>query len=410
MHLIPDQRTPEMHSILVGDPLLHIPLSFDGGTMSGFTSCIPTEEELQDCDQNFTTHIVMTSPIEWRLWSKDWQRIEAALKAQLTSDFDLRHAKHMESREISPVQLRGQDTTTPSEDEGKEFKSLLHWETFAAAQRRQISAIHVEELAELSRPLFGGEFGNVSALDFDLEQPHFKQENRVMQPRSVSSSLKDLEEQLANRVVGAIEVDSFAEAWLDELGVSGDFSGAILGDKLEEFGRQLASARVIKRKGFVNAEKLAINRKIGLDVAKKTIDATTQLAVRDFTESEGGKRIRPSAWVLNFRRLDCDVYCDTVYGDCRSLRGNKYCHIFATPFHFVRAFSMKSRNECHHALDQWLQQIGVPRVIIPDGAGEFTGPESLFVKKSRKVQCPIHPIEAYSPNQSIAEDVIQELK
>ena len=71
---------------------------------------------------------------------------------------------------------------------------------------------------------------------------------------------------------------------------------------------------------------------------------------------------------------------------------------------------MKSRNECHHALDKWLQQIGVPRVLIPDGAMEFTGPESQFVKKSRKVQCPIHPIEAYSPNQSIAEDVIRELK
>jgi hypothetical protein len=72
--------------------------------------------------------------------------------------------------------------------------------------------------------------------------------------------------------------------------------------------------------------------------------------------------------------------------------------------------SMKARSECHHALDQWLQQIGVPRVIIPDGAGEFTGPESQFVKKSRKVQCLIHPIEAYSPNQSIAGDVIRELK
>jgi hypothetical protein len=54
MHLTPDQRTPEMHSILEDDPLLHIPLSFDGGTMSGFTSCIPTDEEIQDYDQNFT--------------------------------------------------------------------------------------------------------------------------------------------------------------------------------------------------------------------------------------------------------------------------------------------------------------------------------------------------------------------
>jgi hypothetical protein len=92
------------------------------------------------------------------------------------------------------------------------------------------------------------------------------------------------------------------------------------------------------------------------------------------------------------------------------LIGNKFCHIFATPFHFVQAFSMKSRKDCHHALDEWLQEIGVPRVIIPENASEFTGPDTLFVKKSWKVQCPIHPIEAYSLNQSIAEDVIRELK
>jgi hypothetical protein len=79
--------------------------------------------------------------------------------------------------------------------------------------------------------------------------------------------------------VGAIEVDRFAEAWLDELGVSGDFGGAVSSAKLEQLGRQLASARVVKRKGFVNAEKLAKSWKIGLEVAKKTIDATTQLAV-----------------------------------------------------------------------------------------------------------------------------------
>ena len=163
-----------------------------------------------------------------------------------------------------------------------------------------------------------------------LDQSHFKQENRALQPRSVSSSSQSLDELLSHRVVGAIEVDRFAEAWLDELGVSGD-SGS---EKLEEIGRQLASVRVVKRKGFVDAEKLAKNWKIGHEVAKKTIDATTQLAVRDFTDSEGGKRIRQSAWVLNFRRINCDVYCDTYYVPCKSLRGNKLCQIFATPFHF----------------------------------------------------------------------------
>ena len=102
MHLNTDQRTPEMHSILVDDPLLHIPLTFEGSMMSGFTTRMPTDEEIQDYDQNFTTHIVMTSPSEWKPHSEEWARIESSLRAQLTSDYDLRHAKQQMNQGNSP--------------------------------------------------------------------------------------------------------------------------------------------------------------------------------------------------------------------------------------------------------------------------------------------------------------------
>jgi hypothetical protein len=198
----------------------------------------------------------------------------------------------------------------------------------------------------------------------------------------------DLDTQLATRVIGAIEVDRFAQAWLEDLGISGDNNSNAIDDEIKQLGRQLASATTVKKKGFVKVKQLAKNWKIGLEVAKKTIDATTQLVVQNFADSGGGKRIRPSAWVLNFGRLNCDVYCDTLDGEGKSLRGNKYCQIFATPFHFVRAFLMKTESDCHHALDEWLQQIGVPRVLILDNAAELTG--GLFEKKAKKrfsVQC-----------------------
>ena len=70
----------------------------------------------------------------------------------------------------------------------------------------------LKRLLSLQHLCSGGEFGDVSALDFDLDQPHFKQENRAMQPWSVSSSSQSLDELLSHRVVGAIEVDRFAEA------------------------------------------------------------------------------------------------------------------------------------------------------------------------------------------------------
>jgi hypothetical protein len=72
-------------------------------------------------------------------------RIEAALRVSLTSDYDLRHAKFRELREVFPLQLRGQDTTTPLEEDREEFASLLWMEAFAVKQRREVSAIHVQE-------------------------------------------------------------------------------------------------------------------------------------------------------------------------------------------------------------------------------------------------------------------------
>jgi hypothetical protein len=76
IHLPESQQPPEANSILVDDPLLHIPLSFDGGAMSGFMVRIPTNEELQDYDQNFTVHVTMTSPDHWEPWSKKYGEID----------------------------------------------------------------------------------------------------------------------------------------------------------------------------------------------------------------------------------------------------------------------------------------------------------------------------------------------
>jgi hypothetical protein len=107
MHLTPEEWTPKMHSILVDDPPLHIPLRFDGGTMSGFTSRMPMDEELQDYDQTFTTQVVMTTPSEWKPWSKEFKRIEAALCTSLTSGFETCQVQGIKGSHSSPIEGTG---------------------------------------------------------------------------------------------------------------------------------------------------------------------------------------------------------------------------------------------------------------------------------------------------------------
>jgi hypothetical protein len=54
---------------------------------------------------------------------------------------------------------------------------------------------------------------------------------------------------------------------------------------------------------------------IGLDTAKKTLDATTQLAIRDFSTTTGGRRLKPSyTYQLKYPRLNVEMYMDTLIG------------------------------------------------------------------------------------------------
>jgi len=59
-----------------------------------------------------------------------------------------------------------------------------------------------------------------------------------------------------------------------------------------------------------------------LETARKTVDKTTQLAVRNFTECVGGRRLKPIHYQLKHRRLRCEMHVDVYKAKCKSLRGN----------------------------------------------------------------------------------------
>jgi hypothetical protein len=86
------------------------------------------------------------------------------------------------------------------------------------------------------------------------------------------------------------------------------------------------------RKGRIGAKQLAEAWGISLDMAEKTVDATTQRGVRDFTNVTGTKRLRSMDKQFRYRQLDCTMYADTVEGPCQSLNGNKHATVFTTEF------------------------------------------------------------------------------
>ena len=199
----------------------------------------------------------------------------------------------------------------------------------------------------------------------------------------------------------ALDVGKFSKTLMadleieDEEPVSGDFEPP--GDEEIEVERMLGSlathlssmSTFKKRKGHVDAQTLASKWKIGIETAKRTVEATTQMAVRDFTDSMGTRRLKPRHWVLDQKRLNTEAYTDTLMGRCKSLRGNTCAQIWATPFHFVFAVGMESKADAHYTLDDLFAKYGIPKFIVSDNAKELT--MGMFKKKCRRAQCPMHP-------------------
>ena len=369
-HMDPASRNTHCHSILCKDPALHIPLSLRG-TMSGFQTRVPTQAELADVEQKDVTFVTMTSSEPWEPTQTTHSSIEDSLREELLRGTTL---VHQEPRELDSLQVRGLE-------DGAQAEGTL-------------------EFKPRESKLAG------YALDFDDDWTQGTAMSTDVESLSDPNTSIGFEDSFEPQHPEALDVDRHAGSLMRELGVPDD-EDSVQG--IEAVARHVAMATTTKeRAGFVDAQKLAKNWKIGFELAKKTLDATTQLAVRDFTHTSGGRRLKPLHWVLKQPRLSCEVYTDTLFGKCRSLRGNKCAQIFATPFHYVRAFPMKKEKEAHEALDMFFHQVGVPHVMVSDGAKAEK--EGEFLKKCRKAQCPVHPTEPYTPNANLAEGVIREIK
>lgn len=83
--------------------------------------------------------------------------------------------------------------------------------------------------------------------------------------------------------IDPLDLDSFAEALLEEKGFDD-----------VKMRRLKGLTTTKKRKGFVTAEKLSENWSISIETARRTVEATTQMAVRDFTDTSGGRRLKPT--------------------------------------------------------------------------------------------------------------------
>lgn len=187
--------------------------------------------------------------------------------------------------------------------------------------------------------------------------------------------------------------------------IAGDLPISVaLGDRSRY---NIGSMKTAQRKGTVSADELSRRWRCGLETAQRTLERTTQRAVRDFSDSRGMRRLKPTAYQLKYPRLRTELYTDIYYGPCVSLEGNKFCQIYASKFQWCRAFPIKDRRDAHLTQDKLFRTVGLPTAIIPDYALELT--QGKFLRNAQRAQVHIHPVEPYMHNLNFAETCIREV-
>jgi hypothetical protein len=190
------------------------------------------------------------------------------------------------------------------------------------------------------------------------------------------------ERTFCNRLIGAVKVATTYRQDVD--------------DAIEK--RKASSVITTDRHSKVGPEELASKWNIGLQTAKETLEVTTQHGVRTAVHPMT-RRVRVDHLHLHRPLLRGTWYTDTLLAKVKSRVGNKCANVF-TQGKFVKVVPMTSRADAGKSLVDFSDDVGIPEALVTDGASEFTGKNTEFVKEARRMRIKMHTTEQGRKNQN----------
>ena len=171
---------------------------------------------------------------------------------------------------------------------------------------------------------------------------------------------------------------------------SGEFVTHLKGEPFK-----ICSLRSGKRNGKTAME-LAKIWGISPDLARRTLDSTTQLCIRTNRGVDLSRRYRTNDRMLRYNRINTVVFMDTFFAtkqkNFTSKRGYTCAQLFVTEFNHVHVSPMKGRKEGVYAsVKEYFKKKGVPVAIVADGATEQVQGETR--KLCNLVGCEIRELE-----------------
>jgi Reverse transcriptase (RNA-dependent DNA polymerase) len=156
------------------------------------------------------------------------------------------------------------------------------------------------------------------------------------------------------------------------------------------------------RHSKVSPEELAKKWQIGIQSAKDTLQVTTQLGIRTALHPMI-RRVRVDHLNIHRPRLRGQWFADTVHSKVKSKLGNTCANVF-TQGKFTRVVPMESRKDAGKSLVDFTDDVGVPELLLTDGASEFTGKNTEFVKEARRMRIKLLNSEQGRKNQNHAAE------
>lgn len=146
----------------------------------------------------------------------------------------------------------------------------------------------------------------------------------------------------------------------------------------------------------ISPESLAKKWGIGIETAKRTLEAMTQLAIR--------QEIHPIQ-----RRCRTEIMqLHTFFAKIPTLKRYQMVQIYINDISFTKVFPMKHKIKASNILIQFMQDIGIPSCLHTDDAEELK--EGKMRELTRKAWIRTTQSEPYSPWPVKAELANRELK
>lgn len=195
--------------------------------------------------------------------------------------------------------------------------------------------------------------------------------------------------------------------------VSDPYSFAAAVNEPYEVAVGISSVQSKHRKGQVKIHELAERLNISLEMAKKTIQSTTQLGVRTVTEPTLTRKYQTNDRMLRYSRLAVDTFMDTMFASKKvgpSIRGYTSCQVFATEFGhvFVVPLESKAGVKIAQAIKRYFKEVGVPLHLICDQAREQIKGDARIL--CNEAGCHVIELEKGTPASNRAERNIKILK